>query len=892
MRLLGSSIRTRLLLLVLVATLPMLAFSAALLQRAYRVSIGLIEESAIGTARRVAVAVDAQISRAEAVGLALAQLPASELSDMSELEDAARRALAAAGLDSALVMVDQTGLIVAHTLRGARDVERITLGTDAAHRVFETGQPQVSDLFMGTYTHQWQTAVQVPVLRDGQVRYAISVMLSAAAITAGAAPDTLPERWFEVIADRTGRVINETADEDAVIGRELPQGLAALVQHRAEGFGAARIGQKESVLVGFTRSDRTGWLIGVGVPASLVRGPALRSIAELATGGACVLAASLGVAWLIGRNIARPLNRLAQQAQRLGSNQPPDARAGRGLAEAEAAAEALHLASLQLASRGAEREAALARAEASEARLEAVVVARTEELAQSEERFRTYFEHSSEALIVISVEGDRFVYETMNPSSERMFGFRAGDIAGRPVGDVLTGDTASQVLAGYRSASERGQPITLERTLVLPTGTLELETILVPVYDPDGEHVVRIISGTRDLTERKRIESRLAHAQRLEAVGQLTGGVAHDFNNLLTVIIGNLSLLRRRLGDDPRAIRYLTGVENAAERGARLTASLLAFSRRQALQVEQIDLAILLGECATLLQRSLGDEVALTLEIAPNLPPASADAGQLEAAVLNLAINARDAIRQARAEGADRAGWLRITVGEAALRDSDLLGNDEAAPGRFLAIAVRDSGAGMTTAVRARAFEPFFTTKEIGQGTGLGLSQVFGFVRQLGGHVTLESQHGHGTCVTMYVPASLTPMPAKASAAEPVRLPLGKTVLVVEDDANIRDISAEVLGDAGLTVITAESGEAALTILRGPARVDLLFSDVALPGGDNGVKMVAAARALRPDLMVLLTSGHSGEALSSYGADSRFEVLAKPYSRTALLERVGAVLSA
>ncbi len=405
----------------------------------------------------------------------------------------------------------------------------------------------------------------------------------------------------------------------------------------------------------------------------------------------------------------------------------------------------------------------------------------------------------------------------------------------------------------------------------------------MPVRDPASGAVIRIITGNRDLTERKRIENRLAHSQRLEAVGQLTGGVAHDFNNLLTVIIGNLALLRRRLGEDERTARYLSGVEAAAERGAKLTASLLAFSRRSTLQVERVDVGARLRESLTLLRRALGEEIELSLDVAPGLPLANADSAQFEAAVLNLVINARDAVMDAMADR-ERIGAVRIDVNPAVLLASDLEGNDEARPGRFVAVEIRDTGVGMNAAVRARAFEPFFTTKEVGRGTGLGLSQVFGFVRQLGGHVTLDSTPGHGTRVVLYLPVADVLEPEWAQTApEPAPLPHDATVLVVEDDANIREVTAELLRDAGLRVLAAPNGPAALELLRGPQRVDLLFSDVVMPGGATGVDLARAAHELRPDLRVLLTSGYSGSALSLYGAEGEYQLLAKPYTRAVLL---------
>ena len=893
MRALGSSIRSRLLLLVLAATLPMLVFSAALLYRAYTVSAGLVGQSALSTARRVLVATDAEVERAEAVGYALSQLPPNDFANFGEFEGAAARALIAAGLDGILEVIDRNGAIVAHTSRKPDESASQTVDLDAVDRVFRTARTQVAGLAKGAFTQHWQVAVHVPLIRDGQVRYDVAVTLPAASIGENVAPSVLPDRWFGIIADQSDRVIWDSGVADAATGQMLAPGLAKLSSEASEGFGVTQVRGTESVLVAFVRSERDGWLICVGMPAWLVRGPALRSIGALAAGATATLAGSLILAWLIGRSIARPLRGLADQAVRVGRHEPLDPDAGRGLDEADAAAQALHEAAATLTVREAEREAALQRAEAGEARLEAEVSTRTQELAESEDRFRTYFEYSSDALVIIRVDHDRFIYETINRSGERIFGMSASDIAGRSIADVLPEETIGQVLAGYREAVAKGEPLTLERTITLPAGTLHLETILVPVLDRAGERIVRILSGSRDLTERKRMANRLAHAQRLEAVGQLTGGVAHDFNNLLTVVIGNLSLLRRRFGDDKRAERYLAGVEAAAERGAKLTASLLAFSRKQALQVEPTDLAVRIHDSTTLLQRALGEEIALRVEIAPGLPPANADAGQLEAAVLNLVINARDAILDAMAGRSERLGWLRIAVREAMLDADQLEGNDEARPGRFLAIEIQDTGVGMTPSVRARAFEPFFTTKEIGRGTGLGLSQVFGFVRQLAGHVTLDSTPGQGTTVTMYLPAAPPSEPqTEAPGPEPKKLPTGMAVLIVEDDDSIRDVAAEILRDAGLAVLTAPDGPAAVEILRGDARIDLLFSDVVMPGGSTGVDLARAALKLRPRLPVLLTSGYSGSALGTYGADVGYDVLSKPYTRAALLERIGAIAAA
>ena len=1015
----APTIRSRLVLLVLVATLPMLVFSAALLQRAYRVSAGLIEQNALGTAARVAAAVDAKIGRAEASGMALSQLPLRDAADLAMLEDAAARALESAGLEAALAVADRDGQLVADTLRTNDEALGHAPDPEAVRRVFDSGRPLVTGVSVGRLSHEPEVSIHVPLLRGSHIVYDMAVKLPAGSIIPRLALTTLPEEWFVVISDETGSIVWDTSDASQA-GAMLPAGVAVFYADGRQEFGPIRYRNKQDVLLGFVRLERIGWTVGVGMPAGVVFGPLKRSIAELGAGAAAVLLGSLGVAWAIGRSIILPLGALQRQAMALTSGRAPKPSVGRGLAEAAAAGQALHEAAAELRAREADREAARRRAETSEARLllaqevgqigtweidlvtgartwsqqmyelyardpalgppkgsevlallhpedrpnfervqararaqpmnyqqvfrlvrpdgrvrwmhsaarsdfangtplrligttmdnterieaerllresatrlEAEVAARTAQLAQSEERFRTYFQHSSDALVVVRVEdGPRFVYESINQSAERLFGLQQEASIGRTPDEMLPAEFAAQSVAALKEALSNQAPITLQRTAALTGDTIHIETVLMPVFDPQRDRIVRIISGSRDLTERQRVEARLAHAQRMEAVGQLTGGVAHDFNNLLTVVIGNLSLLRRRLVGDTRAQRYLTSVEAAAERGAKLTTSLLAFSRRQALQVEQTDVGERIRESTTLLRRALGEAIEFEIEIEPDLPPADADASKLEAAVLNLVINARDAIEEAMQARDERSGWLRLRVHAARLGRSELEGNEEASPGRFVAIVVEDRGAGMPAAVRARAFEPFFTTKIVGRGTGLGLSQVFGFVRQLGGHVTIDSVPDQGTRVTMFLPVAVRqPAPPLAPAPEPPPLPKNATVLVVEDDPSIRDVTAEMLRDAGLLVRTASNGVEALDILQGGDPVDLLFTDVVMPGGATGIDLARTVRALRPELAVLLTSGYDAPALSRFGGDHDHEVLAKPYTRSVLLARIGAMLT-
>lgn len=387
----------------------------------------------------------------------------------------------------------------------------------------------------------------------------------------------------------------------------------------------------------------------------------------------------------------------------------------------------------------------------------------------------------------------------------------------------------------------------------------------------------------REIAERQATQARLHHAQKMEAVGQLTGGVAHDFNNLLTVILGSLALLERRVACDERARSLLETARKAVGRGAQLCQSLLAFSRRQPLRLEPVDANALLQESATLIRRALGETVRLELGFEPGLPACRADAAQLQAAVLNLVINARDAMPQ--------GGTLSVRTAKATLGAADLAGNEDAVPGGFVALSVRDTGHGMPPEVLARAFEPFFTTKEVGKGTGLGLSQVYGFVRQLSGHVSIDSAPGHGTTVTLYLPVAERAAAPSAEAATPpaeVVTVAAATVLLVEDEAPVLEATAEVLREAGWRVLTARDAREALQVVEGGEAVDVLFTDVVMPGGMTGIDLARAARRLRPGLGVLLTSGYAGAAL---GPDAGgFAVVVKPYESAELLARLAAMV--
>ena len=377
------------------------------------------------------------------------------------------------------------------------------------------------------------------------------------------------------------------------------------------------------------------------------------------------------------------------------------------------------------------------------------------------------------------------------------------------------------------------------------------------------------ISLRQEIERRNRAEASLLQAQKLEALGQLTGGIAHDFNNLLTIISGNLALVRARV-DLPAVQRLLSAAEYAANRGAELTAQMLAFSRAQRLRPVAVDLKILLANAQSWLARAVTESIELQVDCEAELWPVEADVSQLEAALLNLVVNARDAM-EGRGKLILRARNKTLSKEESGTRSMQ--------PGDYVALSVTDTGKGMSAHVLAKAYEPFFTTKGVGKGSGLGLSQVHGFARQSGGDIRIESAIGRGTTVTLFLPRSnVEPVAANqpqvtASAQQPSE----KVILIVEDDDEVRKISAALVQELGFVCILARSGREALAILSAGERIDILFTDVLLRNGLDGKSLAAKALELRPGLKVLLTT-------ASVGVHSSFPILHKPFTQRGLAE--------
>ncbi len=393
-----------------------------------------------------------------------------------------------------------------------------------------------------------------------------------------------------------------------------------------------------------------------------------------------------------------------------------------------------------------------------------------------------------------------------------------------------------------------------------------------------------------EAANRERVEGQLRQAQKMEAVGRLTGGVAHDFNNLLTAVIGSLDLLlHRKNALDPRGLKLVGNALEGAQRAASLTSRLLAFSRQQPLQPVQVDVNRLVEGMLDLLRRTLGETITIETHLAVDLPPTLADPNQLESAILNLAVNARDAMPD--------GGRLSIQTGRAEVHDADADGEEDSLPRDCVMVSVTDTGCGMPPEVVSHVFEPFFTTKAIGQGTGLGLSQVYGFVKQSGGHVAVVSDVGRGSTFRLYLPRShaeptLEEPPASPRRGSIPRDAMGTTILVVEDEAMVRDVAVAALEDAGYRVLVAADGPAGVALARRHREIALLFTDVVLGGSMNGRVLADTLLREQPDLLVLFTTGYTRDAILHAGhVDKDVNLLGKPYTAASLLDAVHDLLA-
>lgn len=531
----------------------------------------------------------------------------------------------------------------------------------------------------------------------------------------------------------------------------------------------------------------------------------------------------------------------------------------------------------------------------------------TRRLAESEELYKGLFDAIDEGFCIIE-----FFDGPHGPDSDYIH-IRANDAYGRHAGipDVtgqklreMVGDEADAWVARYGAVLRTGEPIRFQQELVATGRYLDLTAIRI---DPPSRRQVAVLF--QDITARRQAELELArlnatlehlvaertaklmaaeealrHSQKMEAIGQLTGGVAHDFNNLLQVVSGNLQLLAKDIAGNERAQRRVTHAMAGVARGSKLASQLLAFGRRQPLEPRVVNLGRLVRGMDDMIRRSLGEAIEIETVVGGGLWNSFIDPTQIENALLNLAINARDAM--------GGSGKLTVELANAFLDDDYARAHDEVAPGQYVMLAVSDTGSGMSPEILRKVFEPFFSTKAEGKGSGLGLSMVYGFVKQSGGHVKIYSEPGHGTSVKLYLPRALQKEDVETDTDNGPIAGGTETVLVVEDDEEVRATVVEMLADLGYRVLKASDATSALHVVESGIPIDLLFTDVVMPGDLKSPELARLARKRLPEIGVLFTSGYTENSIVHGGRlDPGVELLSKPYTREALARKVRHVLS-
>ncbi len=883
----AGSVRARLLRLALLLVLPGLAISGFLTWRIFVTARQGADTALLATARGLDQLVDREFVQAEVL---LRTLAATDDLRLGRIEAFDRLARATAMHNSSIVLIDAAGRPLVDTARAAGPAASALPEASLAQPSLaqpSLGQATISAMGAPDATGVPAARVVLPVYAAGRHAYDLALVMPAAEMQSLLLRDPLPAGWTASITDTADTTVASTRELQRYVGSWAGQGLPGELSRGAEAVREGRSSDGTPVVVAFSRSVLSGWTVAVASPRLLIAAAGRRSTVELVWLEAVAIAIGLVGALYVARGIARPIEAMARAAQSLGEGGGWTA-IPQGLSEADAVARAMFEAFQFLM----ERREALGALNVS---LATRVEARTSELARAnaalEEQRRQLGDILNNMQVGVVVHHADGRLRFINREARRLLRL---PMQGRiELTDWPVLHRGASVLTAEEDPSARaraGQPVQRELLTLHPQSgedqdrpTVELEVNASPLRDQDGP-VKLAVTTLQDVTARLEAEEARRRSQRLEAVGQLTGGVAHEFNNLLMAVSGCLELLTpyvdTAFGHGSRARSLLANALRATGRGAGLTGQLLAFARRQHLSVEPVDLNQLVGGMSQLMEGTLGRLVEVEILADEEVWPALADAAQLELALLNLAINARDAM----------PGGGRLIIRTANARTGAAMRAEDPPAGEYAVLHVSDTGHGMSPHVLARVFEPFYTTKEVGRGSGLGLPHVLGVAQQLGGGVRIASQPGQGTTVSLYLPRVRTGKPVARPPLQPQTAKQalsGARLLLVDDDLDVREIARSMLEELGAEVIEADSAAGALLLLR-TGRVDLVLADLTMPHM-SGIELAAEVVAMFPSMPVVLMTGYGPAAMDDAGPHVR-ATLRKPFRAEVLARTLAAEL--
>jgi PAS domain S-box-containing protein len=866
----APSIRTHLFRLVLAALIPAFIFAAGAAFSAYLGRRAAAELNMMETARAVSAAFDAEFARRQALLVGLSNSTALRKGDLQDFYAAAK---SASGGVPIVVCDAETGREILNT--GVAWGRPIPFAEEPPwlDSVRRRGLPEVKDVrfdrLLGTYT----VAVQTPVIVGGRVVYIVHSGETVADLVGTLRKFHVAANWRVSLMDRRGvRAASLHAPGPVAGAPPIPQ-LWSLIRAGREGIIRGVRVEDVPMMYAVARSPSTGYSVAVGVPRRAFSASVFHAGAWGFLGGAAAGGLGLALAAWMARRISRPLSAAAEAARSIGQGGPVELGPS-GIREIDIIAGALAEASSALVQRAAERDRQQASLAQLALGLEARVQARTAELdaantalAESETRLRAIFDSTFQLTGLATIDGravavNRAALEAARVTEDQVLGKPMWDTpwwAGSPGERQRVIDAFQRVKAG--------EFIRFEGTISLPGGPRTFDFSMRPLSLHGGDEPDHVLAEGRDLTELKAAQERADRSQKMEALGLLTGGVAHDFNNILTVIKGAIEVALKT-ECEPRAERLLKAALEASQRGEELNKQLLGFARRRPVTQVRLEVDETVKRLEPLLRNAVGAARRLELDVSTVDGICVVEAAQFETALLNLVVNARDATP----EGGAVIVRVREPTPELRRRFAGLDGD-------FVCVEVADTGHGIPPEHLSRVFDPFFTTKPPGQGTGLGLSQVYGFVRQSAGLIDVDSAPGQGTCVAMALPLDRTPSAeAAAPAGSAPAAAEGLRVLLVEDDPLVADVSEAMLLGLGHQTTKARVAREALQALE-EGEFDLLFTDVIMPEGVNGVQLARAAVERRPGLKVLLCSGWTADALNEAElAKAPWPLLQKPFS--------------